>query len=68
MSDPPADSSAPAAPTATEIVHAPDRGTLASGRWEAPPWAFYFGGAVAVVAALAYLVLRLRAPKARPKA
>jgi hypothetical protein len=65
--DPSATPSAPAAPTATEIVHAPDRGTLAAGRWEAPPWAFYVGGAVALAAALAYLVFRLRGSKVRSK-
>jgi hypothetical protein len=67
VTDPSAEPSAPAPPTATEIVHAPDRGTLAAGRWEAPPWAFYVGAAIALVAALAYLVYRLRVPKRRRK-
>jgi hypothetical protein len=67
VTDPSATPSAPAAPTATEIVHAPDRGTLAAGRWEAPTWAFYVGGAVVVLAAIAYLVYRLRASKPQRK-
>jgi hypothetical protein len=67
VTDPSATPSAPAAPTATEIVHAPDRGTLAAGRWEAPSYAFYVMGAVAVLAAFGYLVFRLRAPKPKPK-
>jgi hypothetical protein len=67
VTDPSATPSAPAAPTATEIVHAPDRGTLAAGRWEAPAWSFYVMGGVAVLVAVAYLVALLRAPKPQPK-
>jgi hypothetical protein len=63
VTDPSATPSAPAAPTVTEIVHAPERGTLAAGRWEAQPWEFYVLGAVAVLAALGYLLYRVRAPK-----
>lgn len=47
------------AQTATEIVHRPDPGTLARGRWEAPTWAFYVAGAVIVLASLVYLGVRV---------
>ena len=47
------------AQTATEIVHRPDPGTLARGRWEAPTWAFYVAGAVIVLASLVYLCVRV---------
>ena len=41
------------APTMTEQVFRPEPGTLARGRWEASPWAFYvMGGAVVLLAAL----------------
>jgi len=50
--------SASAAPTATEIVHRPDPG-LARGKWEAPTWAFYVLGAVAILFALVYLGVKI---------
>jgi hypothetical protein len=49
---------APAPPSATEIVHRPEPG-IARGRWEAPTWAFYVAGAVAVLFALVYLGARI---------
>jgi hypothetical protein len=51
-------SSASPAPTATEIIHRPDPG-LARGKWEAPTWAFWVMGAVALLFALGYLGIRI---------
>jgi hypothetical protein len=40
------------------MVHRPDPG-IARGRWEAPTWAFYVLGAVAVIFALVYVGARV---------
>lgn len=52
---------AAAAPEPTEVVIRPHG--LAHGRWEAPPWAFYTAGGLAVVGALAYALVRLLAAR-----
>lgn len=49
--------SAPPAPT--ESVERPPGG-LASGRWEAPAWAFYLVAALTLVGGLAWLAVLLR--------
>ena len=60
--------SAPApAKTATEIIHRPDPGTLARGRWEAPTWAFYVAGALIVLASLVYLGAKVGLFKRGPR-
>jgi hypothetical protein len=59
-----------AAPTATEVVVRPDAGTLARGVWEAPPWMFYAGATVVLLAAALYGAARFgwlkrRSPRER---
>jgi hypothetical protein len=49
--------SAPPAPS--ETVQRPDPG-LASGRWEAPRWAFMLVAALTVLGGLVWLVITLR--------
>jgi hypothetical protein len=49
--------SAPAAPTATELVTRPDPG-LARGAWEAPVWVFWVALALVLISAAAYALRR----------
>ena len=41
-----------------EVVRRPDPGTLARGVWEAPPWGFYAGAALVLLAAALYAAWR----------
>ncbi len=51
-----------------ESVIRPEAGTLARGVWEAPPWAFYGGAGLVVVAALLFAARRagVLARRSRP--
>jgi hypothetical protein len=51
-------STASAAPTATETVTRPDPG-VARGKWEAPAWAFWVALAVVVVGLGLYVAQRM---------